>query len=62
MPTSSAAPFNSLNFEDKHFSASYLQEGVLRVSVYGDLAGFDQSLDSRRIRNLLNIVGKTLSV
>ena len=34
---------------------------MLRVNIYGDLAGFDQSFDSRRIRNLLNIVGKTLS-
>ena len=61
MPTSATAPLCSLIFEDKHFSACYLRDGMLRVNIYGDLAGFDQSFDSRRIRNLLNIVGKTLS-
>jgi len=60
MPTS-AAPLNSLLFEDKHFSACYLKDGLLRVNIFGDLAGFDQSFDARRIRNLLNIVAKTLN-
>lgn len=60
MPTS-AQPDTSLIFEDKHFSACSLKQGMLRVNIYGDLAGFDQSFDARRIRNLLNIVAKTLN-
>lgn len=59
MPTQ-APPLHSLLFEDKHFSACSLRNGMLRVNIYGDLAGFDQSFDARRIRNLLNIVAKTL--
>jgi hypothetical protein len=59
MPTS-APPLNSFIFEDKHFTACHLRNGVLRVNILGDLAGFDTSFDSRRIRNLLNIVAKTL--
>jgi len=58
---SSAHPLTSLIFEDKHFSACCLKEGMLRVNIYGDFAGFDQSFDGRRIRNLLNIVAKTLN-
>ena len=58
--TTSAAPLNSFIFEDKHFTACHLRSGVLRVNIFGDLAGFDTSFDSRRIRNLLNIVAKTL--
>ena len=58
---SSAHPLTSLLFEDKHFSVCCLKEGMLRVNIYGDLAGFDQSFDARRIRNLLNIVAKTLN-
>jgi len=33
---------------------------MVRVMGFGDLAGFDTSFDKRRIRNLLNILAKTM--
>lgn len=41
MPTTTTSPNCSLIFEDKHFSACYIKDGLLRVNIYGDLAGFD---------------------
>jgi len=50
----------ALVFEDKNFTVSNITTGLVRVNGFGDFAGFDTSFDKRRIRNLLNIVAKTL--
>ena len=59
MPTQSLERY-AFVFEDKNFTTSHLSNGLFRVNCYGDLAGFDTSFDKRRIRNMLNIVAKTL--
>ena len=45
-------------FEDEGLITTQIQDGIWRVSGYGDLAGFDKNYDKRRVFNLVRLVAK----
>lgn len=47
-----------LIFDDEKLVTTQIQDGLWRVSGYGDLAGYDKNYDKRRVFNLVRLVSK----
>lgn len=48
-----------LVFEDTKLLLTQIEEGLWRVSAYGDIAGLGEEFDQRRVRNLISLACKT---